>query len=1251
MDLNQGVNLGLLDDLADDDLDVYGWANQEEALDVNEAEREIENKGISIGQAEIDFDIDIDEPIPKKELKSPLAYLKVISPLFKKGYARYGCPGPSKPVIITLSEYWKNYRKIKIKIKSWYDLLSKSDQQKFPNNDIEISIGSRDETLEQMQKQVKYIKDKIENTKFEEAGHQVGDFADLDNILERFINGFQIKIPLDVDYRNYSDFKFFFCPYNWCPACREAKVGSDINKKNCQNCYSNVITNAKKSYVWFPNAKENAHLRCLPCCYIKPPDKKTSNCYYSHPSRQIVKSTDVLQKIGANVDYIMRGETLSEGRYGFLDIDGNMGPLNDKFNNGLEFKSIKNNQPIYVRQGVRKNPKANNAFLEAILLYTSIKEVDEFRDYLIKTLSEAVFSTLNRGIMYTIFKTDNGGLSEALQNFKDYIRNEYLNEDFLWDYLSRPGVLKDEGINILIIQRGGEGKYKLICPNFIPFEKYYQDDKPIALLFKISNNLYQPITQISQVPRFDDQPQQTEIVSDNLMSTSKNPPIYFLIQEALKGCIEDRSEFAPSITLGQIEKMFSDKNDDKIEKLYLDPYFQITYLFLKSGFRMPIKPIPLTQKIIDKGYQLVVDGVGQDLKLNYEQTLKILEKINKNSASARAEIKNLISSDDEQLIGIRLNNNLVIPFKSRKLTTGEKKNLKVGRFPVVSEIMPYDVDAIIKNQNDNKELNERTLYVNQVLFQKEAYQHLRYQLGKYLVSNQGSKTSYQIEKILKSQLIPAPEKRTRLEKIISGVVKQIAKVKSLTQTILKNYKLPQIRSLCDNKKQNNHCTNDGKVILPAIISLPNNIEIENSYERNVILLVDELLRNNVKRNELLKGKVSIYVSTERQVNYPKREVLLSDNIDQQIDKYFSSERMAVQKYYKHYFLNKSEIYRRGVKIFLFTLDEGWYKFIPESFVHNSRNIYTMLDRALNTNVVEELVENFLNEKIGGWKLWLTELKKISPGDYDTVNTKDQFSEKIKYGKPPLTNLHLAILSKAYGIKFMILDKNKIKNFFCLGKTMVFGDKFLLIYRDGEDDYLIGETQYPEDLSIETSVNYVFEGSENIPKKLKELWVKSCGDSDHQKKSLDKIEELLTVDKASDEIVDEDTVLPEAILGEDLILPDDQSMIKEMIEPLEKETEKEKKELSPPKKPKINIKKQTTPKPKIILKKASPKKTSPKPKITLKKPTPKKPSPKPKITLKKPTPKKTSPKQAKPKITPKKKKPMTPRKKPKITIKK
>jgi len=1252
VDLNQGVNLGLLDDLADDDLDVYGWADQEEALDVDQAEREIETKGTD---DIVDFDLDIDEPIPKKDLKTPLAYLKEISILFKKRYARYGCPGDSKPVVITLSEYWKNYRKIKMKIKTWYDLLSKADQEKFPHDGqkddksdkkaLGVSVNSREESLEHIQKQLKFLKNSIQKITFEKAGHQLSDFSDLDNIIERFIKGFQIKIPLDMDYRNYSDFKFFFCPFQWCPACREPKVGSDINKKACQNCYSNVITNPKKSYVWFPNAKEFAHLRCLPCCYVKPPDKKTSDCIYSHPSRKIVKSTDVLQKIGANVDYIMRGETLPEGRFGFLDIDGNMGPLNDKFNNGLEFKSIKNNQPIYVRQGVRKNPISNNAFLEAILLYTTIEQADKLRDYLIKTLSESIFSTLNRGIIFSIFKTETGSLSDALINFKDYLRNEYLNEDFLWDFLSRPGVLKEEGLNLLIIQRSGEGKYQLICPNFLPFQKYYHDDRPIALLFKLSNNLYQPITQISQIPRFDDQPLQTEIVSDNLMSTAKNPPIYFLIQEALKNCIEDRVEFASSITLSQLEDLIGPNrkiDDDNIVKLYLDPYFQITYVFLKSTFRMPIKPIPLTQKIIDKGYELILDGVDDGLKLNYEQTLKMFEKINKLSGSTRSEIKNLIASDNDLLIGIRLQNNLVIPFKPRKLTTTEKKNLLIGRFPIISEVMPYKVDSIINKQNETNELNDRILYVNQVLFQKEAYQRLRYQLGKYLVNDKtGIKKAEDIEKILKSELIPTAEKRKKLENIVNTIVKQIAKLRTLTQNILRTYYLPQIRTLCSNNKDfDPHCTDNGKVILPSIIRLPNNIEIDNSYERNVTLIVDELLRNNVKRNELLKGKVSIYVSTERQVNNPDKEVLLIHDVDKKIDQHFSSERKAIKKYEKHYFLNKSEIYRRGIKIFLYTLDEPWYKFISENFIHNSRNIYTMLDRALNTNIVEELVDTFLNEKIGGWKLWLTQLKNISPADYDTINTKDQFIEKIKYGKPLLTNIHLAILSKAFDVKFIILDKNKVKNFFCLGNTMVFSDKFLIIYRDGEDDYLVGKTEYPDDLSIETSVDYLFEASE-IPKKLKEIWLKSCGDTDNQKKSLDKIESLITVKLISPEILDEDTILPDEILDEDLILPDDQSMIKNMVD-IEQTNNTD----TQKKKPKVNLKK-PTPKPKINLKKPTPKK----PKINLKKPTPKKP----KINLKKPSPK-ISPKKTK--IIPKKnnspttkKKPLTPRKKPKIAIKK
>ena len=215
----------------------------------------------------------------KKELKTPLGYLKEISPLFRKGYARYGCPGPTKPVVISLPEYWKNYRKIKIKIKSWCQKLSKADQEDFPGGG---EIWSHKDSLEHLQKQVKYLKGKLKSSEDNDD-----DLDDMVKIIERFMRGIQMKIPLeDVYYHHYSDLKFFFSPYQWCPACREPKLGSDINMKKCDKCHSNVWTISNKSYINFPKTKERAHLRCLPCCYIKSPNKIISDYYNcSHPSK------------------------------------------------------------------------------------------------------------------------------------------------------------------------------------------------------------------------------------------------------------------------------------------------------------------------------------------------------------------------------------------------------------------------------------------------------------------------------------------------------------------------------------------------------------------------------------------------------------------------------------------------------------------------------------------------------------------------------------------------------------------------------------------------------------------------------------------------------------------------------------------------------------------------------------------------------------------------------------------------------
>ena len=1215
---------------------------------------------------EIDEDIDVGST---KKVKSALDYLKEVSPIFKTEYRRHGCT-TNLPIVITKEIFWHNYKRLQNRFVKYKDLLNAEDLAKY-NKDFKKDFDDPD--LEKFKKRVEFVAKKLTDSTAKTILSEIADTID------RYQKGALMKVPIDKKKTTYSKEFFYICPYKWCNFCRESRLIDEIDdstKDGTCNICGNVLyslPNPKNSFIGFPSSKKYPHINCLPCCFKNEGKfkKKISECNISHPIKTFQKTNE---KVLPSLDRPLTGDVIPYPRHGHLDSEP-VGKLNDFFNNGIILEKFKNNEQVFVKKGVN-NVGEKDAFLEALAHYKNpdspLLTPTEFREKLINNISMDVFKQLNNGLISSIFKTPENTWDQAFDDFKLYLATEYINEDILWQLTSYPGILTTHGYNLLIIKRsqsfdGKEHKYTMLCPIGMRIQDYFDPKKMTAVMLKLENNIYYPIIKISCEIDFDDvllcTRQPTEFYFFN---NSTEPQIGELFNYALEYCATPSNDFEKDRldlyqTLEELDK--TPYLDRESLTLLINPYLQVIAikLMVKEGkypkyILLPIKQTPYPVSDLSELYhefdKINIElywPLDQNELLSYVDTLEII-KILAKKTKIPLKFSAIVKNSQHFIYGYKLTNGLIIIFQEITETKfiSQQTNNKNKEIPsdvkIILEENPNEIDLSIKGDNAENS-DERKNYVNQTSFQKESYQRLRFELSRIFFNEDSLKK--QVIDILNNKSLNNEKKRADIEEFIKPIIKNIVK---LDTPNLSNYQLPQIRTLCESQNKcetDPHCIYDKsskkcKVLLPEKLILPNDTTIDNSLQRYVVLITDELLRNVIKRLELLDGKVSIYVNPSQMIYQTDKEILISDlDYSSQINDLYSRSTDYLDLLHKHYYLEPSEVFTREVEQNLhYFADDSWYKntgLSRNDYVMNSKNIYDLLNMVLNDDL-GELFWSFIEKH--EWKIWLNAFREINPDEYQNIYQYSQFMEHIKYGRSSFTDIHISLLSRLHNLKVIIMNKNAIgsRKFRCLGTTQAqsTSKSYLIFYQYDSDLYLVGKTPHL-DLTNETDVVYIFK-EDKLPPKFFKMWYDQCRDDHKLQKKPDSADYLISHIKVSSDIdtfIDDVNEQPD-IRSEKIIKPPIyKKTIKEDSDEQEKEQEEKpkitlKKKTVIPETPKLTFKKKTTTTdtPKLTFKKKTTTTETPKltlkkkisrtetPKLTFKKKTSSETSRKPSITLKK-----------------------------------
>jgi hypothetical protein len=184
-----------------------------------------------------------------------------------------------------------------------------------------------------------------------------------------------------------------------------------------------------------------------------------------------------------------------------------------------------------MRVGIKKSKL--QSFISLVnFIYTSIYNIkittENLKKFIIENISLDVFITLQNGNLINVFeptnldnpkidKVDTTFIDELVSdenkrkivgsylNFIDYIKsnNEKIDHTYLWDFITKPGLFCETGLNLIILNAPDNditNKIQLVCPTNVYSNEIFDINKPTILVYS-NNNYYEPIVRYKKIDK------------------------------------------------------------------------------------------------------------------------------------------------------------------------------------------------------------------------------------------------------------------------------------------------------------------------------------------------------------------------------------------------------------------------------------------------------------------------------------------------------------------------------------------------------------------------------------------------------------------------------------------------------------------------------------------------------------------------------------------------------------------------------
>ena len=812
-----------------------------------------------------------------------------------------------------------------------------------------------------------------------------------------------IKYGSSSDNQNY-----YICPQAWCPICEIPLVLSQVknlrekvldNKDVCytgkcpygdhdvmiKSQYKNLKSpedlrkpeySFDKKYVGFSRT-QNPDGLCLPCCFSVP--QTTKSIYKKCMGEEVEDTSD-----GKSIDYILGRTTIPlpfVNRYSFLPKD-----LYNIFVTPFEVTTgiIKKNQYNFFKKGIsndishsfmiavadalkseygmgsKSKSKSKTFLLGFTDIYKTTKQKqitsEDIIDVINKNLTDKIFDTLKNGLIKVIFKTKTNFINylkspSSLNNNTINPNDININEKFLWDLLSRPGMLTKNGVNIFIFSRNS-----IICPVGENITTFYDIKKRPSVFIVKDNSYYEPIylmtglrkkIYIKSLFQSSDSNNNTNITnmisvsSDDIkkeLLTNINKTINNLITKVYDIMKIQCREYY-ELNLGKIVKNNEDKldvkylktdftkektlqytlktldeliNDKKLSDTYspkqlvLDNFNKINAIVLKNKLYIPVKPTGQKQ-LINKKLETI--SVKQVKPLSYKKTLQLLSKLVKikeiptipiskitkdNIYNYKVSTKNKVSESETvteiDIIGLVLKTGRIIPVKSRTIFRA-------------NDIITSNSTNISNKSNKISDVDKKLLEaIGRFDFEEETYQRLRYELGYVLNKSEYKKQLQKIRDITEEYAL-CKDKRVELYKILLPIIRDF--VYNKKDLDISEYQRDNIRFHLDTITSKDKCNKNPHLVYhngkcKIYVSDINYYDSrKNNLDYYISIIIEELIRNKNKRYEILNNNISDIVDRTKVVAFKDEILLNTDKLLDKIDKIYRKKNKYYDQYIKY----------------------------------------------------------------------------------------------------------------------------------------------------------------------------------------------------------------------------------------------------------------------------------------------------------------------------------------------------------------
>jgi len=647
---------------------------------------------------------------------------------------------------------------------------------------------------------------------------------------------------------------------------------------------------------------------CSICCFTRDTHGDRANkCESAVTGSTHNKKEPTHASTHHSISYIMSPKrTLTAGRYGQIPS-----PLYNIFNTTddiMNAKKMGDQFNGYLRRGAGNFLSAVTEI--AMQNHPAIKSIKDLINFITdkKLLTVSKFQSLKQGTLKTVFQESEEDTDESiLERFKIFVNNEPENvtEDFIWDYVTGDNVITISGFNLYIFEQyidttvlskdNKKFNFKLKCPIGYEMNELYQPNRSSVVLIKyitgnekgdvnktMGTSTYDVVCKVESNGSYIDaerfiQPQDNimNLLTSMLANCNEQVNEYYknhamgqLLQKADKRLLyKNPLETLPTMALKNVIKALKPLTQWKMNFQIIDKYNKVVRLVLDNNVIIPVKPSGRNPNI-DIWEENYYDANKQ--LPNCVETYNTLMEISQKASQLNLKpmyVQVYPKDEQEWYVGFVLQNGLTsefIPLTRDEYMTA-MTSIGVTDIPVEDYRYyqdTYNVDAGI--ERNNWKLNgpdARTYYVNTRMFEDETYQRLRFEVSKFLQEQPLSDVRQAIIDIIKTDKkeMPIDVKRQELFEIIKSLIEEVSSSYRPPELplVLSNYSQPNIRQYCKTIESENiiddpHCTVDESG-LPKVYVSENNLmdQRKNNIRQYTSLIVEELLKNTLKRKEIL----------------------------------------------------------------------------------------------------------------------------------------------------------------------------------------------------------------------------------------------------------------------------------------------------------------------------------------------------------------------------------------------------------------